>query len=296
MSGSAFALLAAVFFSLNVLATRRAVVKVSSSFLGVFITVFLAVPFFGLILTIMGRLPQAWAFPWQGYLFLAAAGVVHFVIGRSLTFRAVQLVGGNMSSILLRCGPIVAVIWGVSILHETLTWQVACGSLLVILGVGVIAWDPMMAGRRGSTSARVPMKGVLFGLGGSIFFGTSPLLVKLGLGDSGYPVAATFISYLAASAVLGLLLSNRDRRAGLVSMDRHAVLWFCAAGVMVALAQLCRYVALSLSPVSVVSPLESISPLLVIFLSFLFNRKLETFTIKTILGAAATVAGTIVLY
>jgi len=296
VSGSIFALLAAVLFALNSLSTRRAVVRIPNPASGIFITVFLALPFYFLILSIGGRLSEILAFSWQGYLYLLAAGIVHFIMGRSLNYRAVRLVGANMGTILQRTNPVVAVIWGVSLFHESLGWQELCGVLLVTVGISLIAWRPRLLRGGDSSSSRIPAKGILFGLGAGFFYGTSPVFVKLGLGNSGHPVAGVLISYIGASAVLGFLLSNRETRSSLVSMDRGAVRWFCVTGVLVAMSQLCRYLALSLSPVSIVSPLVSTTPMLVIFFSFLFNRKLETFTFSVILAGLATVAGTILLF
>lgn len=71
--------------------------------------------------------------------------------------------------------------------------------------------------------------------------------------------------------------------------------WFCATGLFMATAQLLRYFALSLSPLSIVGPLNSTIPLLVLAFSFAVNRKLENFNASTILGAVAVVLGTIIL-
>ena len=105
MNGSLFAILGAVSFAINAVFTRRAVVRVKAPAAGVFITLYIAIPFFVVFLLSVGRLQAAAQFQWwQGYAFLVAAGIVHFVIGRSFNYACVQLVGANVRSVLTSLG------------------------------------------------------------------------------------------------------------------------------------------------------------------------------------------------
>jgi drug/metabolite transporter (DMT)-like permease len=64
-----------------------------------------------------------------------------------------------------------------------------------------------------------------------------------------------------------------------------------------ATAHLLRYIALAHSPVSLVAPLiNSINGLLVFPLSFLINRKIETFNLRIILGAIAVIGGVLFIF
>ena len=54
--------------------------------------------------------------------------------------------------------------------------------------------------------------------------------------------------------------------------------------------------ALSLAPASVVAPLVSISPVFLLFFSFLFNRNLEIFSLPIIIGAVTVVIGGILIF
>ncbi|MEE8472727.1 MAG: EamA family transporter [Dehalococcoidia bacterium] len=296
MSGSLFALFGAGCFGLSAIFTRRGVVRSSDSSAGVLISLFLAVPYFTLILAGMGQTGEIGAFPLSGYIFLASAGLVHFVVGRSLYYRAIQAVGANMAQILTSAGPLCSVAWGILLFHEPLTWELVSGSGLIISGVLFIVWGPLRAGNKIAASPGEFIRGVLAGLGAGVLYGSSPVLVKWGLGAAGAPVAGTFISYVAATTVMSFTLLHRGQRDGLMGIDRTTLLWFSLSGTLVASAQLFRYMALSLSPMSVVGPLFSASRMLVIFFSFIFNRKLETFSPRVLLGAALVVSGTVILF
>ena len=133
------------------------------------------------------------------------------------------------------------------------------------------------------------------GLAIGIAWGISPILVKLGLGDSSSPVAGVFISYAAASIALSPFLWNRNSRATINGLSFRITAFFCVSGMFSATAQLLRYVALSLGAASVVAPVFSLSPILILLLSFLFNRKLEVFGIQVVTGVFTAVVGTLLL-
>jgi len=71
---------------------------------------------------------------------------------------------------------------------------------------------------------------------------------------------------------------------------------FVLNGLLAGGVNLLRYLALNLSPASVVSPLFSTSPIFLLGLSFLFNRKIEVFGRFVVIGIIAVVIGSVLLY
>lgn len=295
MSGSVFAVLSAFFFAFNAMFTRKAVVKVPDATIGILITVPLGALFSLLILITGGHLSGVVGFPWQNYVWLSAAGVVHYLVGRSFNYNCVQMVGANIGSILVRLRIFVTVTLGVSMLGESLTWQLIVGVLLLIFGVTFAGLD-FKAFRDGQgLFSHIPRKAFLFAFGASISWGISPILIKLGIDGSDTPTAGVFISFLAASIVLSLSLLNHGRRRALSGMSGKAVGLFCIAGLISCFANLMRFAALSMAPVSVVTPLVSISPVFLLLISFMFNRKLEIFSIPVIIGSILVVIASFLL-
>ena len=80
-----------------------------------------------------------------------------------------------------------------------------------------------------------------------------------------------------------------------MSMGGGAAGYFCLSGLLSAIAQLMLYIALSLGPASVVVPIIATSPVFVLLLSFIFNRKIEVFGMNIIIGMITVVAGGILL-
>ncbi len=295
MSGSAFAILSALFFAFNAMFTRKAVVKVPDATIGIYISVPIGALFSFLILITGGHLGGVVGFSWQNYVLLSAAGVVHYLVGRSFNYNCVQIVGANISNLLVRLRILVTVTLGISILGESLTWQLIVGVLILTLGV-------MFAGLNFQTFrdgqglfSKIPRKAYIFAFGASLSWGISPVLVKLGIGDSGAPTAGAFISFFAASIVLSLSLLNQGRRRALLGMSGKAVGLFSIAGLISCFANLMRFAAFSMAPVSVVTPLVSISPVFILVISFMFNRKLEIFSMPVIIGTITVVIASILL-
>ena len=300
MSGSLIAILSAVCFAASNTCTRRGVLGVKNAHLGVYISVFMAPPLFLLFALIIGDIKSIATFTWLGYTWLALAGIVHFVAGRSFNYMAIKYLGANMTTVFSSLNLLYTVLLGIFILGEHLSRNVALGVMFIIIGPMLLAWSP----RKESTSTkaadkdkpRISRKGILAGLACGVFFGISPLFIKLGLQQGGSPLAGTFVSYTSAMLVLGMLLGSPERRDNVLHMDRKALVWFTLAGFFVGAAQLLRYTALNLIPVSVASPLISTNPLFLLVFSFVVNRRLESFRINVILGAILVVIGTVLIY
>ncbi|MFC1874402.1 EamA family transporter [Chloroflexota bacterium] len=293
MSAGVLAVLAALTFSFYGIISRRAVVSLPDATAGVLISVPISVPFFIFILAITGQISDVTSFSWQSYLWLSAAGIVHFIIGRSLSYKCVQLVGMNISNIVQRVSTLVAVTLGITVLSEPITWQLTVGVLLITTGVLIAGSNSLMF--KGNALAGISPMALLFGLGAGIAWGTSPILIKIGLEGSGSPVAGAFISYSAATIALGISMWDGKRREALFSLKGRTAVLFSLAGLLAAGAHLLRYIALSMAPASVISPIFSISPIFMLTLAFLFNRKLELFSAPVIIGTIAVVIGSLLL-
>ena len=117
----------------------------------------------------------------------------------------------------------------------------------------------------------------------------------MGLQGTSSAVAGAFISYAAATAILCISLMNNKRKSSFSHITRHATGYFFIAGLFSFIAQLFRYISLSLAPASVVGPIISTSPVFVLILSFFFNRKIEVFSRPVIIATATVVIGTFLI-
>jgi drug/metabolite transporter (DMT)-like permease len=295
LTGALLSLLGALFFGFNNLATRRAVVRVKDTSPGVALSVFVSVPAVLAVLVLTGKLGDLIRFPWHSYLWLLGAGIIHYYVGRSLNYRSVQLVGANLTGILRRSSPLMAVFLGVVVLGETVTGTMLFGLLLILLGVGLVGWTPWQPRGGKNSFLQIGPKGVLLGIGAGVCYGISPLMIKMALNSYSAPLAAVLITFVGAAAVFAVSSMAGRKRAELFTMEKATFWWFVISGLVVVLAQVSRFLALSMAPISIVSPLFDTSPIMVVILSFFFNRKLEVFSKSIVFSAIVVVIGSLFL-
>jgi drug/metabolite transporter (DMT)-like permease len=295
--GQFFALLTGLGFAGNNVFIRQAVFRTKESGSSVFISILFGAVVFSLVFAISGNTSQLITASPKALAVLAGAGVIHFILGRWLLYYSLKLIGANRAGPLLSSSTLVSVILGITIMDDPFTWSLAFGVCFIIVGVVLVSSES--SGNKISDSTTVKgnmVKGVAAGLLAGICYGVTPVLVKIAIDEGNSPYTAIFISYLTA---LLLVLIHRliSRKFGeLIVFYRRAMVPMSLGVVSTTMAQLCRYLALDYSPVSVVSPLNSTSNLFTVVLSFAINRKIEVFTWKIIVGAILVVSGVVFIF
>ncbi|NNG04780.1 MAG: EamA family transporter [Inquilinus sp.] len=296
MLGALLALLSAATFGLNNAAIRRGVLS-GSVLQALSITVPLGAVLFALVALAAGALSAIGDFSAAGIGWLAAAGVVHFVIGRYGNYRATRAMGANLSGPVQQASVLVSLVLALAFLGETLT-------PLRIVGIVLIVAGPMIMlrgrGRRRSTpSGFVPdlAEGYAYSLLCAVGYGVSPLFIRLGLEDGGLgaSLAGGTISYGAATLVLAAILLLPGKAAHVRAPDGVAARWFLASGLLVFLSQVFRYMALAVAPVSVVVPIQRLSVVFRALFSWLINRDHELFGFWVLSGIGVSVVGALAL-
>ncbi|MFC1894080.1 EamA family transporter, partial [Chloroflexota bacterium] len=165
MNAVFLSLIGAFSFAFGITIGRRAVMHVSDATLGVMITVPLGVPFFMLVLISTGEIGSIFTFSWQSFVWLATAGVVNFVLASSLNFKSLQLIGANTTSILTRVNPLISVVLGISLLGETVTWELVVGALLIVFGISLVGVNPQMFRGGRSVFSGIPRRAFMYAIG-----------------------------------------------------------------------------------------------------------------------------------
>ena len=139
-------------------------------------------------------------------------------------------------------------------------------------------------------------EGYMFALLSATGYGVSPILVRVGLENQGLGVslAGGLVAYIAATALFTLVLLWPGQWRHVRAIDREAAKWFTFSGFLVFFSQMFLYMALSIAPVTVVSPINRLSILFRLYFSRLLNPKHEVFggsviwaTVVSLLGALA---------
>ena len=289
--GVLFGILSAASFSLNMIAVRRGVL-IASATQGMYITIIGGVPLFALSALVTGQIFDIREITSWAWLYLPAAGIVHFNIGRYGNYQTVRYIGANASTPFRSLTPLFAVAMSIVFLDDSITALKGFGIGLIILApLVMVKWGGRKAPAGGSmpatgaTASGGPpantgtydwRKGITWAVIASLAYGTSPLLVKAGLEESGLSLLGGTISYVAASMVLILALLLPGRYRSVRDMPRGAIKYFVIGGFSVFFAQMFRYVGLAIAPVSTITPLQQTGAVWTV-LSFIFNRQTELF-------------------
>ena len=295
MIGLIIAMFAGSFNCLSTIFIRKGTYRSGESFSPLPISNFAGMTIFGLAILVLGLTNQLGSLSWLGFGSLAAAGVLHFIVGRYLGYIGIRLIGANRANPITASNILVSAALGIVFLGEPVTIYLVLAILLIFGGI-------ILIGRTGNSekldiSKANLTKGLIATLGGALCWGSSPALVKIGLREVNSPLVATFISYASAFVIASLLLSHQGNRDKLRQLKRDALIPLGMSALSVSTAHLLRYIAIAYSPISLVQALAmSVNGLLIFPLSFLINRRIEVFDPRIIVGAVIIVSGVLLIF
>lgn len=294
MLGGLLSLLSAATFGLNNAAVRRGVLT-GTVIQALIITVPVGVPMFFVGAALFGSVDAIFGFSLESGLLLAAAGIVHFVIGRYGNYRGIKAVGGNLAGTIMQTSILFTLAFAIIFLGESFTPLRIVGIVLIFLGPFVMVRRRSRPSEQLRQSSFVPnyVEGWIYGLLSAISYGTSPILVRGALENHGLgpSLAGGFISYLAATVAIAVFLTTRRQRTHAISTDRVAVKWFFISGVFVCLSQIFRYMALAVAPVTVVGPILQLQSIFRSVFAWFLNREHEVFDAPAIAGILISLIG-----
>ena len=294
-----------------------------SALQGVYMSIWIGVPVLIVSAAVSTQLFRVGDLEPRSYLLLVAVGINHFIIGRYCNHRAIGAVGANRNRTIVGANVPFSILLAVVLLGEEVTRWMWVGMALVLAGPAIVfrrqspvvqpRTAPHSAHAAAGASAEAPVAGAVqgaepqapppprfvegyaFGLLNALSFGISPLLVRSALGGSGLGVLGSLVAYSAASVVLVPLLALPTVRANLHRIDAVTGRWFMVSAVSVVLAQMFRYLALSVAPVTVVLPLMRAGSVLLLPVSYVFNRRIESFEPRVLVGISVSIVGSLLV-
>ncbi len=324
MLGGFIALLSAATFAFNNASVRRGVLT-GSVLQAMAITVPIGLPISFLVALATGSLAAVAGFSSRALLALSLSGVMHFVWGRYCNYRATRAIGTNLVAPIQQINLIFTLMLAIWILGETLTPLRMLGIALVLLGpsftlraeaaqgteapIGAKALGADVTSRDLADGAPAETiaapaafqpsyaEGYFWALLSATGYGLSPILVRIGLEGKGLAVsvAGNLVASLAATVLMGLFLLPPRQLKHALAVGREPAKWFTLSGVLVAISQLFLYMAMSIAPVTVVSPINRLSILFRLYFSRLLNPQHEVFGGKVVLGTIVSLTGAVVL-
>lgn len=279
---------------MNVATLRRGVLA-GSVLQALAITVSAGVPLFALGCLLVGGYDELFGLSTRQLGWFAAAGVIHFIVGRYGNYRATRVLGAAQSGPIQQVSLLISLSLAIGFLGERLTMLNVIGILLILLGPVVLVGN---ARRKGGVKTRAGqtlnyVDGYFWGIVCAISFGTSPLLIRFGLEEKSIAegVAGGLVSYSAATVVIILILMLPGKIAHMRTMEAKTVGWFTLTGFLVFISQMLLYMALALAPVSIVMAVQRTGLVFRVIFSWMLNRDHEVLGPAALIGIAISALG-----
>ena len=282
----AFSFLAALGFASGYCLIRVATQMVSAPTATFFTVLTGAILIMALALAI--DLPEIKALKPATLGWFALMGAMAYPFARVLNNMAITMVGASRSSPLASLQPVFAFGLGIALLGEKPNLQVALGTFMVACGlVLVVAGNANSSGER---VANVRKLGYLLAVGGAAAFASRDVISRHVVSSLAPPLVTAAFA-LALGGLMLFAMTHRDVVNSIRRIPAKYILMCGLAGIFQGLAVASLFQALSLAPVTVVSPINSTSPLFTLLLVHIFLQRLETIHPALVVGTLISVSG-----
>ncbi|AUV84166.1 hypothetical protein C2R22_21575 (plasmid) [Salinigranum rubrum] len=287
-------------------AKARETTTASPAFTAAFTTIVVSVGIFWTLLLAQGVPRGVFSLANAGPF--VVAGILNPAVFRLLYFKGIDEVGAPVAAALMAMNPLVATVFAVPVLGETVTAATGLGMLCIVGGGVIIQSVQNAAGERenggeGSGDldlvarhvAAADTRSLLAPVVAMAVFGISYVVIKFGLNRFPDPVAGTAVAQTTAlAAFLCIFLWSPGARRQVRSVNRPALGLFVVAGVVTASAQLANFFALDLGSAVTVIPLFNTFPLLVLVLTYAIAREVPR-SATVLVGVLAIVGGSVLI-
>lgn len=281
-----FALLSAVFAALTSILAKIGMKNVNSN-LATALRCIIVVAFSWLMAAITTHIPtQIAALTYKTVLFLILSG---FATGASWLcfFHALKIGNVNLVVPIDKSSIVITMLLSFLVFpDEKFTiFKLVC---IVLIALGTL----LMIEKKKNKISNTKKSAILYAFLGAVFAALTSILGKIGIEG----IASDFGSAIRCIVVLimawVIVFLGKDGRQ-INRIDTKSGLFIILSGVSTGASWLCYYRALSTGPASVVVPLDKLSILFTVILSYIFFK--EKLTKKSLLGLALIVTGTLLL-
>ena len=132
----------------------------------------------------------------------------------------------------------------------------------------------------------------IYAIGSAVFAALTSILAKVGIEQVNSHLATAIRTVVVLILAWGMVFLTGSQ-AGIKQIGAKSWLFLILSGAATGLSWLCYYRALQLGKVSQVVPIDKLSVVITILLSFLFLH--ETISLKAVIGVVLITAGTLLM-
>lgn len=231
------------------------------------------------------NLPEA--FNWTAVGLFVASGIFASTLGRLLNFTSIERLGVPLSAAIIGSNPLFSTLFAAMFLGEQVAANTLLGTVLVVAGIAVArSGGQAVKGLRG--------RDLVLPIAAATFYGAASVTRKAALNILPDSVFGAVIGALSSLVVYSIYLIV-TRRTRDLQINWVGSRFFVVNGVVLTLAWLSMFTALTTGKVSVVTALGGTSPLFAVLLSAILLRDSEELNLRIAVGCLAIVAGAAVI-
>ena len=231
------------------------------------------------------NLPEA--FNWTAVGLFVASGIFASTLGRLLNFTSIERLGVPLSAAIIGSNPLFSTLFAAMFLGEQVAANTLLGTILVVAGIAVArSGGQAVKGLRG--------RDLVLPIAAATFYGAASVTRKAALNILPDSVFGAVIGAMSSLVVYSIYLIV-TRRTRDLQINWVGSRFFVVNGVVLTLAWLSMFTALTTGKVSVVTALGGTSPLFAVLLSAILLRDSEELNLRIAVGCLAIVAGAAVI-
>jgi len=241
--------------------------------------------------------PQAW-------FWLGVSGFIGYVLGDYCLFNSYLIIGSRFGQLFMTLAPPSAAIAGFFILGERLTANAWLGMFVTLFGIGLSIFG-RSEGVPGGINLKLPIKGVLLGIGAGMGQGIGLVFSKLGMDhymqhiDMQDSVAVALVPFAATQirGVIGIicflviLIWSRRGKSFFRSLKDSKAMGSATVGTIFGpfLGVSFSLMAVQYTEAGIASTLMALTPIIILIPAYFFFK--QKITYKEVIGVIISVVG-----
>lgn len=279
------AILSAFFAGLTSILAKCGINKTDSD-VATFLRTIIILIFSWIMVFIVGSFNTISSIDAKSFIFLILSGLS---TGASWIFYFKALSIGDINKVVAidKSSIILTVLFAIIILKETnnLIFKII---FTVLIGIGTF----MMIEKKEQTKTNVKETFIIYAFLAAIFSALTSILAKIGISNVesnlGTAIRTFFVLLMAFIIVI-----SKGKLSQVKTINKREFIFICLSGIATGASWLCYYYAIQKGIVSVVVPIDKLSILVSISLSYIIFK--ENLTKKSLLGLSLIVIGTLLM-
>ena len=229
----------------------------------------------------------------EAMAWIVLMGIMAYPMARLFLIIGISMVGASRAVPMSGIQPVIAFTLGVILLGERPNLLITVGTPIIVAGLFLVIF-PRKAASAGVDVVQVKRLGYFAALGGAATFATRDVISRHVVSEISDPLVTAGLALVVGSLILTVALHRQAIRS-IRTVPMNYLLICALAGIFQGLAIASLFQSLSRAPVTVVSPIYALTPVITLVLAHTFVRRLEAIDFLVVAGTMLSVVGVILV-